>query len=162
MRFTLARYVALAATLISSTSAIHLRIGGTKNPGKDVDTYYPVFNVYSDDWSQHKASLHVHNLGQPAEWTSDESTKWAVPNKFCPSGTQGLSGASCPYQVDSLAGYGFRVVQNGGSDHAIRVQSWHNHNGQELTRDDWCWFIGNEGVREGGDSMFWQCDFTNY
>jgi hypothetical protein len=48
MQHTFTNLVIVLATFAPSITAIHLRIGGTPNKGKDSTTYYPVFNVYSD------------------------------------------------------------------------------------------------------------------
>ena len=146
----------LAATPLAA--AIHLRVGGTKS---GTVKWEPAFHVYSDDWSSHKGSWHTSGLGINARlpYTTGGSG-WDPhinpPVQFCDP-----SPASCPFQVDNIAGYGFRVIKNGGNDHAIEVQSWHTKDGKVLTRDNWCWYIGT-GVWEGNDQMFWQCDFTGY
>jgi len=45
----------------------------------------------------------------------------------------------CPSQV-GYAGYGFRVVQDDGNQFGgnILLETWHNHNGQEITNGGWC------------------------
>ncbi|KAK5659964.1 hypothetical protein OQA88_13429 [Cercophora sp. LCS_1] len=122
----------LLATSASIVNAYQVRIGEHIYGSPDNIQCGPVFKVYNDDWS------FVTDVAY------NRRTCTSSRKRFC--ATWG-----CAFQVDGIA-IGIRVVEDGGSDEAIRVEAWRG------SKSTWTW-CKRVTVREGNHHLFWQCDF---
>jgi hypothetical protein len=152
----------IIVSTLSTASAINVRIGHT--PWVDDPTFTSqnsnvAVYVYSDNWVLKDGGT-VNGV-----FSINEGLSGGEPWRFCANlPDSDILRPGCPWQAQgvSLAGYGMRIEKDDGANFGkLLLNSWHNHNGQEVTNAAWCDRLPR-GVMEGRDRMLWQCSMPNY